>query len=243
MYRCVLPKWSLACCAGAAIVMTETRREYDQLKTVADTGRYKIRLTDDEPFLPGIKGQVEPYSLDGQTLAAFTDKPSVLKQLLALPFVKHHQVGQTEGSVLFHVTHFSEMVDFLKLRKKRPRPTDAQIARGRAALKVFHTRPRPQNVGQKPTNGGASVSQHERKKCIRLREAKKTVTPLIGRAVWAPMLCSTVVFPVERREACGPYAWQRRNKRVYSQRRYLVGTYVMMMRVRENPLLLWEGLE
>ncbi len=52
-----------------------------------------------------------------------------------------------------------------------------------------------------------------------------------------------LVSPVERREAWGPYAWQRRNKRVYSKRRYLVGMYVMMMRVRENPLLLWEGLE
>ena len=60
--------------------------EFDQLKTVADTGRYKIRLIDDEPFIPGARGQVEPYSLDGQTLAAFTDKPIILQRMLALPF-------------------------------------------------------------------------------------------------------------------------------------------------------------
>ncbi len=122
--------------------MTETRREYDQLKTVADTGRYKIRLKDDEPFLPGIKGQVEPYGLDGQTLAAFTDKPRVLKRLLALPFVKPHQVGKCEGSVLFHIKHFSEMANFLQLRKKPPRPSEATIALGLAALKDFHIRQR-----------------------------------------------------------------------------------------------------
>ncbi len=125
----------------------DTRREYGQLQATADTGRYKIRVKDDESFLPGVRGQVEPYSLDGQTLAAFTEKPSVLKQLLALPFVQPHQVGQTEGSVVFHVKHFSAMAAFMKLRKKRPRPTEAQIALGRAALKVFHTRPRGQNVG------------------------------------------------------------------------------------------------
>ncbi len=122
----------------------ETHREYDQLKVVADTGRYKLRLKDDEPFLPGVRGQVEPYSLDGQTLAAFTDKPRVLKRLLALPFVKPHQVGEYEGSVLFHRKHFSEMADFLKLRKKRPRPSEATIALGLAALKDFHTRQRAQ---------------------------------------------------------------------------------------------------
>jgi len=159
MYRCVLPKWSLACCAGAAIVMTETRREFDQLKAIADTGRYKIRLKDDEPFLPGVRGQVELYSLDGKTLAAYTNKPTILKQMLSLPFVTPHQVGQTEGSVLFAVEHFSTMADFLRLNKKRPRPSEAQIALGRAALKVFHTRPRGQNVGQKPTNGGARELQ------------------------------------------------------------------------------------
>ncbi len=144
--------------------MTETRREFDQLKNLADTGRYKIRLKDDEPYIPGVRGQVELYSLDGKTLAAYTNKPTILRQMLSLPFVTPHQVGQTEGSVLFHVTHFSEMADFLKLRKKRPRPTEDQIALGRAALKVFHTRPRGQNVGQKPTNGGASVLRHGNRK-------------------------------------------------------------------------------
>ncbi len=141
----------------------DTRREYDQLKAVADIGRYKVWVKDDEVFIPGVRGQVEPFGLDGQTLAAFTSKATVLKQLLALPFVQPHQVGQTEGSVLFHVMHFSAMAAFRKLRKKRPRPTEAQIALGRAALKVFHTRPRAQNAGQKPTNGGASVLRHEPK--------------------------------------------------------------------------------
>ncbi len=128
-------------------MINENQREYAQLKALAKLGRYKIRLKDDEPFLPGVRGQVEPYSLDGKTLAAYTNKPTILKQMLSLPFVTPHQVGQTEGSVLFAVEHFSTMADFLKLRKKRPRPTDAQIALGRAALKVFHARPRPQNVG------------------------------------------------------------------------------------------------
>ncbi len=166
-------------------MIDETRREYTQLQAVADTGRYKIRLKDEEPFIPGVRGQVEPYSLDGQTLAAFTNKPRVLKQLLSLPFVTPHQVGQSEGSVLFHVMHFSAMAAFMKLRKKRPRPTEAQIALGRAALKVFHTRPRGQNVGQKPTNGGASGLRHEEQKGIRLREAKKTVRVPVGWAVLA----------------------------------------------------------
>ncbi len=171
-------------------MINENQREYAQLKTLANPGRYKVWLKDDEPYIPGVRGQVEPYSLDGKTLAAFTDKPNILKQMLSLPFVTPHQVGQTEGSVVFHVTHFSEMADFLKLRKKRPRPTEDQIALGRAALKVFHTRPRGQNVGAKPTNGGASVLRHEEPKGLRLREAKKTVTLSIGRAVWAPMLCT-----------------------------------------------------
>jgi hypothetical protein len=152
-------------------MMDETQRESDQLKAVADTGRYKIRLQDDEPFIPGIKGQVEPYSLDGQTLAAFTRKATVLKQLLALPFVKPHQVGQSEGSVLFPVERFPAMADFLKLRKKRPRPTEAQIALGQAALKDFHTRHRAQNGVQKTTNGSEEVLHHEDKEFI------KQVTP------------------------------------------------------------------
>ena len=141
--------------------------EFDQLKTVADTGRYKIRLKDDEPFMPGIKGQVEPYSLDGQTLAAFTDKARVLKQMLALPFVTRHQVGQSEGAVLFSVAYFSAIADFLQLRKKRPRPSEAQIARGRAALRDFHTRHRAQKTRQKPTIGREEVVQHADKKFIR----------------------------------------------------------------------------
>ena len=126
----------------------ENQREYAQLKVVADTGRYKILVKDDEPFIPGVRGQVEPYSLDGQTLAAFTSKATVLKQLLALSFVTPHQVGQSEGSVLFSVEHFATMADFLKLRKKRPRPTEAQITLGRAALKDFHIRQRAKKVGK-----------------------------------------------------------------------------------------------
>ncbi len=145
----------------------DTRREFDQLKTVADPGRYKIRLKDDEPFMPGVRGQVEPYSLDGQVLAAFTDKPSVLKQMLALPFVTRHQVGQSEGSVLFSVAHFSAIADFLQLRKNRPRPSEAQIALGRAALRDFHTRHRAQNEVQKTTNRRKEVLQDEDKKFIR----------------------------------------------------------------------------
>ena len=145
----------------------DTHREYDQLKAVADTGRYKIRLKDDEPFMPGVRGQVEPYSLNGQVLAAFTDKPSVLKQMLALPFVTRHQVGQSEGSVLFSVAHFSAIADFLQLRKKRPRPSEAQIARGRAALRDFHTRHRAQKARQKPTIRREEVVQHADKKFIR----------------------------------------------------------------------------
>ena len=148
-------------------MMDETQREYNQLKAVADTGRYKIRLQDDEPFIPGIKGQVEPYSLDGQTLAAFTDKPTILQRMLALPFVTPHQVGQSEGSVLFPVKHFAAMADFLQLRKKRPRPSETQIALGRAALKTFRTRHRTQNGVQKPTNGREEVFQHTEKKFIK----------------------------------------------------------------------------
>ena len=147
-------------------MMDETQREYDQLKAVADTGRYKIRLQNDEPFIPGGRGQVEPYSLDGQTLAAFTDKPIILQRMLALPFVKPHQVGQSEGSVLFHVKHFSAMADFLQLKKKRPRPSEAQIARGRSALKAFHATHRVQNGVQKTTNGREEVLEHEDKKFI-----------------------------------------------------------------------------
>ena len=145
----------------------ETHREYDQLKAVADTGRYKIRLKDEEPFMPGGRGQVEPYSLDGQTLAAFTDKPVILQRMLALSFVTPHQVGQSEGSVLFSVAHFSAIADFLQLRKKRPRPSEAQIARGRAALRDFHTRHRAQKARQKPTIGREEVVQHADKKFIR----------------------------------------------------------------------------
>jgi hypothetical protein len=148
-------------------MIDDIRREYDQLIAIADTGRYKIRLKDDEPFMPGVRGQVEPYSLDGQVLAAFTDKPSVLKQLLALPFVTRHQVGQSEGSVLFSVAHFSGIADFLQLRKKRPRPSEAQIALGQAALKAFHTRHRAQNEVQNTTNGGEEVFQHADKKFSR----------------------------------------------------------------------------
>jgi hypothetical protein len=149
----------------------ETQREYDQLKAVADTRRYKIRLKDDEPFMPGVRGQVEPYSLDGQVLAAFTDKPSVLKQMLALPFVQPHQVGQSEGSVLFSVAHFSAIADFLQLRKKRPRPSEAQIALGRAALRDFHTRHKAKKARQKTTNRREEVFQHTETKFI------KQVTP------------------------------------------------------------------
>ena len=145
----------------------ETQREYDQLKAVADTGRYKIRLKDEEPFIPGVRGQIEPYSLDGQTLAAFTDKPVILQRMLALSYVTPHQVGQYEGSVLFHVQHFAAMADFLQLRRKRPRPLEAQIARGRAALRDFHTRHRAQKARQKPTIGREEVVQHADKKFIR----------------------------------------------------------------------------
>ncbi len=148
-------------------MMDETQREYEQLKAVADTGRYKIRLKDDEPFMPGGRGQVEPYSLDGQTLAAFADRPLVLKRMLALPFVTHHQIGQCEGSVVFPVRHFAAMADFLQLRRKRPRPSEAQMALGRAALRAFHTRHRAQKARQKPTIGREEVVQHADKKFIR----------------------------------------------------------------------------
>jgi hypothetical protein len=149
-------------------MITEIQHEYNQLKAVAETGRYKIRLKDDEPFIPGMRGQLEPYSFDGQTLAAFTNKATVLKQLLALPFVKPHQVGQSEGSVLFPVTHFAAMADFLQLRKKRPRPSEAQIALGQAALRDFHARQKAKNGVQKTTNGCKEDFQHEEKKFTRI---------------------------------------------------------------------------
>jgi hypothetical protein len=91
--------------------------------------------------------------------------------MLALPFVTCHQVGQSEGSVLFHVKHFSAMADFLQLKKKRPRPSETQIALGRAALKDFHIRHKAQNGVQKTTNSREEVFQHTETKFI------KQVTP------------------------------------------------------------------
>ncbi len=34
----------------------DTRREYDQLKAIADTGRYKVWVKDGEPILPAVPG-------------------------------------------------------------------------------------------------------------------------------------------------------------------------------------------
>lgn len=144
----------------------ENKREFDQLKVVADTERYKIWVKDDEPYLPGRKGQIEPFSLDGQTLAAFTARPIVLKHMLALPFVIPHQTGQSEGSVLFHVKHFFEMAYFLKLRKKRPRPTAAQITKGQAALRDFHKRHRTKKAEENRRMEVRGAAKYEKKKII-----------------------------------------------------------------------------
>jgi hypothetical protein len=67
---------------------------------------------------------------------------------VSLPFVIRHQIGQSEGSVLFGVEHFPVMADLLQLRKKRPRPPGAQIAKGQAALLAFHQRHRAQKAGE-----------------------------------------------------------------------------------------------
>jgi hypothetical protein len=110
----------------------DMQREYQQLQAM---GRYKIwRTNDGEVVIPGYNGQVEPYSLDGQMLAAYTEKPIILNRLLALPFAIPHQVGQSEGSILFSVEHFATIAKLLRLRKKRPRPSPEQIAQAKGFL-------------------------------------------------------------------------------------------------------------
>ena len=94
--------------------------EYQQLTRLSGEKRYMVKVKDGEPFMPGGggRGRIEPYSVDGQTLAAFTSRPGILRQLLALPYITPHQVGQHEGSVLFPIARFQDMADFLRLKRK-----------------------------------------------------------------------------------------------------------------------------
>ena len=58
----------------------------------------------------------------------------------ALARLGYRSQKEESETYTFSVAHFSAIADFLQLRKKRPRPSEAQIARGRAALRDFHTR-------------------------------------------------------------------------------------------------------
>jgi hypothetical protein len=75
--------------------------------------------------------------------------------------------GRYKIRLIEHELFISAIADFLQLRKKRPRPSEAQIALGQAALKAFHTRHRAQNEVQNTTNGGEEVFQHADKKFSR----------------------------------------------------------------------------
>ncbi len=138
----------------------ESRREYIQLQSVANQGRYKVWVKDGEPFIPGRKGQVEPYSRDGLTLAAFTDRPRILRAMARLPFVTSHQIGQEEGSVLFPVAQFPEMAKFLGLRKKRPAPAKHVQAKGLSALERWHHLAQSKNPIKKTTKARQDTLRH-----------------------------------------------------------------------------------
>jgi len=71
-----------------------------------------------EPYLPGIRGRVTPYSNDGQVLCMYTDKPRILARMLELPWITPHQIADQEGYVLFHVKNIKKAKIFLRLKNR-----------------------------------------------------------------------------------------------------------------------------
>jgi len=95
-----------------------TQQELEELRDVAKPFRYRVMLNPDgEAILPGRHGQVEWYSLNGETLVAHTEKIQTLKKLKALSWVVPHQVGDTEGSFLFLGEQLGAIGKILKLKK------------------------------------------------------------------------------------------------------------------------------
>jgi len=101
----------------------EAREELRILSQLAGSFRYRTGLNaDGEAVIFGHNGVVEWHSYDNQTFAANTTKPSIIKTLLGLSWVRKHQHGDKELRVLFHREKFHEMAAILRLKKKRDAP-------------------------------------------------------------------------------------------------------------------------
>ena len=92
---------------------------YDQFLHLKST-KLPVKVDEwGEPYIPGKRGRVTPYSNDGKVLCMYTNKPRILFRMLELPWVTPHQIADGEGYVLFNVKDIEKASQFLVLKQRR----------------------------------------------------------------------------------------------------------------------------
>lgn len=118
----------------------EQARAFTLLRELAAPARFRV-VPDAEgfPIIPGRTGQIEWYCdgvdchscpLPGQfALAVWTDRPRLFSKLQAIQGVRRHQTGDPEARMVFPPEALLAVAGIIRARRKRPRPSPAQIAR------------------------------------------------------------------------------------------------------------------
>jgi hypothetical protein len=108
----------------------------------------------DDPWdlvIPGIQGFVAPHG--GELLVACTNSQLLGKRILKkLPGAILHQDASDGMNILFHLSYFSQIAEFLRLKKRR-RLTEEQKKVLAVHSVPFAKRPSAEDVGKAKENG------------------------------------------------------------------------------------------
>lgn len=94
-------------------------------RALAQPHRFRV-LADAEgfPIIPGRRGRVEWFHVEGTHLAAYTTGRLTRGRLLGVPGIIRHQVGDAELRVLFPVGCLAEVARVLGARRRRQVTTE-----------------------------------------------------------------------------------------------------------------------
>jgi len=97
--------------------LTHEQRTADESLRAAAPG---YRVTSDRegwPVISGRLGQIEYH--DGHHLAVYTDRPRMIRKLLAIRPIQRHQTGDQEARMLFPASGLSAVSEAIRARRKR----------------------------------------------------------------------------------------------------------------------------
>ena len=123
---------------GGPVMFNDQVAAFRQLRTLAAPNRFRV-VPDTEgwPLIPGRLGQIEWH--DSFQVAVYTNRPAMIRRLLALPGAERHQIGDQEARILISPDAVAGAARVIRARRKRAHGASAEVlTRARERARTLH---------------------------------------------------------------------------------------------------------